>query len=57
MDTITLGTPKKKDDDGILTMAFVNMQPLKTVYDVSRAFTQGTLFPNIDKPFWAGEKR
>ena len=40
----------------ILTMAFVNMQPLDTVYSLSEAFRRGTLFPDIDKPFLAGGK-
>lgn len=40
--------------DGVLTMAFVNMQPLDYVYDEAQAFTSGTLFPNINKPFYYG---
>ena len=42
---------------GILTMAFVDMQPIDTVYPTETAFCSGTLFPNIDKPFYGGMKR
>lgn len=43
--------------DGVLTMAFVNMQPLNTVYSVSDAMKKGTLFPNIDKPLLRGKRQ
>ena len=43
-----------QSSDGVLTMAFVNMQPLDYVYDEAQAFQNGTLFPNIDKPFYYG---
>lgn len=39
---------------GVLTMAFVNMQPLESVYSTTDAFKKGTLFPNIDKPLGEG---
>ena len=43
--------PSPKDfGEGILTMAFVNMQPIDSVYDIKTAFDNGSLFPNIDKP-------
>ena len=43
--------PSPKDlGDGTLTMAFVNMQPIDSVYDIKTAFDNGSLFPNIDKP-------
>ena len=38
----------------VLTMAFVNMQPLDYVYDEAKAFENGSLFPNITKPFYYG---
>ena len=44
-------------DDEILTMAFVNMQPLSNIYEAERGFKEGTIFPNINKPFEAGGKR
>lgn len=46
-------TPRNRND-GILTMAFVDMQPLDNVYSMSDAFISGTLFPNLDKPFYGG---
>lgn len=42
---------------GILAMAFVDMQPLENVYPNETAFSSGTLFPNLDKPFYGGMKR
>lgn len=49
-------TPQNRND-GILTMAFVDMQPLDTVYPNETAFSSGTLFPNLDKPFYGGMRR
>ena len=46
----------RENTDGVLTMAFVNMQPLDSVYAPSEALLKGTLFPNIDKPFMGGMK-
>ncbi len=34
----------------VLTMAFVNMQPITDIYSVDEALKNGTLFKNIDKP-------
>ncbi len=42
------------DTDGILTMAFVNMQPFDKVYSPADAFCAGTLFPALDKPLLVG---
>lgn len=42
---------------GILTMAFVDMQPLESVYPESTAFCNGSLFPNLNKPFYGGNLR
>jgi len=42
---------------GILTMAFVDMQPLDEVYSLQEAFCNGTLFPNLNKPFYGGRKQ
>jgi len=44
-------------NNGILTMAFVNMQPLESVYETEKALERGTLFPNIDKPFFGGRNK
>ena len=44
-------------NDGILTMAFVDMQPLESIYPESKALCNGTLFPNLNKPFYGGNSR
>lgn len=43
----------KNMNNGILTMAFVDMQEIDSVYQPQVALMRGTLFPNIDKPFCA----
>ncbi len=50
-----LDTIKDLDNDSVLTMAFVNPQPLEDIYEPNRAFREGTLFPNINKPFFGGK--
>jgi hypothetical protein len=50
--------PSPKDmNGGILTMAFIDMQPLESVYPLESAFCNGTLFPNLNKPFMGGKRR
>ncbi len=44
------------EENDILTMAFVNPQPLDEIYSTEEAFKKGTLFKNIDKPFFEGGK-
>ncbi len=44
-------------NNGILAMAFVDMQPIENVYPESTALCRGTLFPNLDMPFIGGKKR
>ena len=44
-------------NNGILTMAFVDMQPLESVYETEKSFQRGTLFPNIDKSFYGGRMK
>ena len=41
---------------GILTMAFVDSQPLESVYSFEQSLKSGTLFPNLNKPFLHGGK-
>ena len=50
-------TAPENRNDGILAMAFVDMQPLESVYPQSEAFCYGSLFPNINKPFYGGKGR
>lgn len=45
------------DDSKVLTMAFVNMQPLETLYATEEAFSNGTLFKNLNKPFYGGRAK
>lgn len=51
-----IDTDFNTNTDGILTMAFVNMQPIESIYKTDDAFPRGTIFPNIDKPFFGGQK-
>lgn len=53
-NTDVCNSTPNQSTDGVLTMAFVNMQPLDYVYDEAQAFENGTLFPNINKPFYYG---
>lgn len=53
-DTNVCNPPTAQNTADVLTMAFVNMQPLDYVYDEALAFKNGTLFPNINKPFYYG---
>lgn len=55
-DNFCQDAPQNRND-GILTMAFVDMQPLESVYSLSEGFSNGTLFPNLDKPFLGGRAR
>ncbi len=48
-----LSTPENMNG-GILTMAFVDIQPLDSIYPPETSFKNGTLFPNLDKPFHGG---
>lgn len=41
-------------NNGILTMAFVDMQPINTVYEIEEGYDKGGIFPNINKPFYGG---
>lgn len=54
-DDFCVSAPRDMND-GILTMAFVDMQPLDSVYPPETALNCGTLFPNINKPFYGGRR-
>ena len=41
-------------DNDVLAMAFVNVQHINSVYDNETGFSNGTIFPCLDKPFRAG---
>lgn len=40
--------------NAVLAMAYVPIQELNTVYTEEDALCQGTLFPDLDKPFHKG---
>ncbi len=37
-------------DNKVLAMAFVNVQDLDSVYDAETGFSNGTIFPALNKP-------
>ena len=39
-------------DDFPVAMAYVPWQRWNTVYDLERALSTGTIFPELDKPFY-----
>lgn len=41
-------------DSMMLAMAYVPWQQWDNVYDLPKAFRQGTIFPVLDKPFCRG---
>ena len=46
-----------EENDGCmqaLTLVFIENQEIEQVYDPDTAFTRGTAFPNLDKPFCPG---
>ncbi len=44
-------------NNGVLAMAFVDMQPIDGVYPEETAFCSGTLFPNLNMPFYGGNRK
>lgn len=52
-DNFCVSAPENMNG-GILTMAFVDMQPLDSVYSPQSAFCNGTLYPSLNKPFYGG---
>ncbi len=46
--------PISGHDSGILTMAFVNMQPIADEYDIETGYKDGTIFPELNKPLLVG---
>ena len=47
--------PQRKDcEDMVVAMAYVPWQQWGNVYTVEEAYSKGTLFPDLDKPFLAG---
>lgn len=50
METNRRGMYDSRADKDILAMAFVNVQQLNSVYDCDTGFSNGTIFPCLDKP-------
>ena len=44
-------------DDTAYAIAYVRWQQLENVYEVEEGFTQGTIFPCLDKPFYGRRAR
>lgn len=40
--------------DSVLAMAFVNVQNINSVYDNETGFSNGTIYPCLNKPFMPG---
>lgn len=46
----------EKTEPDVLAMAFVNVQHINSVYDNETGFSNGTIYPCLDKPFMPGGK-
>ena len=44
-------------EDAALAIAYVRWQELSTVYEPDDAFSKGTIFPCLDKPFYGRRAR
>ena len=44
-------------EDTALGIAYVHWQEMGNVYDVEEAYTHGTIFPCLDKPFYGRRAR
>lgn len=55
-DNFCVAAPMPRNG-GVLAMAFVDMQPLDSVYSEELSFCNGTLFPNLDMPFFGGKNK
>ncbi|MCL2773256.1 MAG: spore coat associated protein CotJA [Oscillospiraceae bacterium] len=47
---------EKSDPNRWVGMCYVPVQEWEQVYDEDTAFSAGTLFPSLNKPFWGGGK-
>lgn len=57
MEQVLENCAVSQNDNGVLTMAFVNMQPFDAVYSLSDGLKAGTIFPDLDKPFLEGREK
>ena len=44
-------------EESALAIAYVRWQDLNEIYEVDKALMQGTLFPELDKPFYGRRAR
>ena len=44
-------------EDPALAIAYVRWQEFGDVYEVEKAYTHGTIFPDLDKPFYGRRAR
>ena len=51
-----LGVPAPLPEDPVVAMAYVPFQQYGAVYAPEEALANGTLFPDLDKPFTAGKE-
>lgn len=49
--------PKRQVDDMALTMAYVPWQQFSETYEPAKALMVGTIFPELDKPFYGRRAR
>jgi len=47
---------EKSNVNKLVGMCYVPMQEWEQIYDEDTAFSTGTLFPSLNKPFWGGGK-
>lgn len=57
MEQVLENCAVSQNDNDVLTMAFVNMQPFDAVYSLSDGLKAGTIFPDLDKPFLEGREK
>ena len=44
-------------DDPALAIAYVRWQKMENVYEPEEAYSRGTIFPELDKPFYGRRAR
>lgn len=54
---VNMGGADENDCANPLTMVFINMQPFGRVYPVDEGYLNGTIFPDLNKPFYGGVER
>jgi len=52
----TGNVPPFMPDNFVVAIAYVPFQNYQTIYDAEQGFKVGTIFPELNKPFLAGER-